>query len=333
LSEPFGLTPAQEEFLEKNIPGFSTETWNICTAAQAGSDRRFVRVQNKTDPALSYMMVVWDSSDNDWPRFLSIANEMSETVRVLPAVFASDARHGLILEEDLGAVRLKDWLEKGAGANDVERMYRRVLDALVGWHGVAVEARWAVAQRRMDEEMFLWESEYFATHCVAEYFGQESLLGSPWEKERRELALEAAALPHVCMHRDFQSENIMVAPDCIRFVDFQGARLGPAEYDLASLLYDPYAAVLDSRLVENLFEYYRSRSACGITWRTFRIAAVQRLLQALGAFSNLSLHKGKDWYRGYIPTGLKRLVAVLKQVDGYEAIRSVACHCLSLVTG
>jgi len=42
------------------------------------------------------------------------------------------------------------------------------------------------------------------------------------------------------MHRDFQSKNLMIKNEQIFVIDFQGARLGPPSYDLASLLFDPY---------------------------------------------------------------------------------------------
>ena len=275
----------------------------------------------------SYILIIWDSSDPDWPRFLSIAQESGAIRSLLPAVFAVEPRHGLILEEDLGDRRLKDAVAGGVPACRAEKIYRRVLDALLVWHSHAIAKGSAIAERRMDEEMFLWESDYFAVHCAAEYFGLERMLDGKWQRERRALACEAAGLAHVRMHRDFQSENIMIGRRWVKFVDFQGARLGPAEYDLAALLHDPYVPLLDEALAERLFEYYAARSAHPIGRRAFYIASIQRLLQALGAFANLSLHKGKERYREFIPVALERLERVLTRVDGFGAIGSIVKAC------
>ena len=48
------------------------------------------------------------------------------------------------------------------------------------------------------------------------------------------------------LYRDFQSRNIMVLPEGFGFIDFQGGRLGPPQYDLASLLIDPYVGLARS---------------------------------------------------------------------------------------
>ena len=60
------------------------------------------------------------------------------------------------------------------------------------------------------------------------------------------------------MHRDFQSRNIMLRGKDPFIIDFQGARKGPIQYDLASLLIDPYVGLSES-LQEELFEYALDR--------------------------------------------------------------------------
>jgi N-acetylmuramate 1-kinase len=205
--------------------------------------------------------------------------------------------------------------------------YGRVIEAMIQWHSHDLSTASAVRQRRMDEEMFLWESSYFAAHCAVEFCGQEQVLDQHWEAERTRLAKETASLPAVCTHRDFQSENIMIHRDKVRFVDFQGARLGPAEYDLASLLFDPYVEALTKDIIDQLFTHYQSLAPGKVTLRSFHLAAAQRLLQALGAYGNLSLHKGKDWYRVHIPIALQRLLLVVERLHDFPAIHRVVKRC------
>ena len=62
-------------------------------------------------------------------------------------------------------------------------------------------------------------------------------------------------LPRVLVHRDFQSQNIIVRNGQAHLIDFQGMRPGLAEYDLASLLYDPYVTLSADERTQ-LLEYY-----------------------------------------------------------------------------
>jgi aminoglycoside/choline kinase family phosphotransferase len=91
------------------------------------------------------------------------------------------------------------------------------------------------------------------------------------------------------------------------FIDFQGMRLGPAVYDLASLLVDPYVG-LDEGSQQNLFQYYAARRGWGGAMeRLFWLAAVERLCQALGAFGRLSRLPGGAPFRRHIPSALHLL--------------------------
>jgi aminoglycoside/choline kinase family phosphotransferase len=118
------------------------------------------------------------------------------------------------------------------------------------------------------------------------------------------------------MHRDMQSRNIMLKDGRYYFIDFQGGRLGPLQYDLASLLIDPYAG-LTREEQERLLEYAERRpailqrpSAEGFR-RGFTYCALSRNLQILGAFGFLSTVKGKRQFSRYIPDALRGLAARL----------------------
>jgi N-acetylmuramate 1-kinase len=325
------LAPAQLDFLRKNIAGFSQEKWIVEPAGLAGSDRRFVRVCDATRHR-SFILILWDSADKDWERFIGIQKEVSGLVSFLPQVFAVDAGHGLILEEDLGLVTLHSFCKQHQDQPaEIEAIYRKTIDALIEWQTMPVTASQHLAARVMDVEMFMWESEYFSIHCVTEFCGNEKMLVPEWLAERQSIADDLAKYSQVCIHRDFQSENIMVKEGTIRFVDFQGARLGPAGYDLASLLYDPYSEIINATMVVKLVEYYRSRSPRTFNGKGFVLCAISRLMQALGAYANLSLHKGKDRYRQYVPVALHRLAEVLQDYKGLPCLKEVVAACQKTV--
>jgi N-acetylmuramate 1-kinase len=329
LADSLVLTPAQRAFVAAYAADFSEETWEVSLAGQAASQRYFVRLSDTKNPVRSFVLVVWDSRDDDWPRFLAIPGEVVPYVPFLPKIYCADARHGLILEEDLGERTLHYAVSKSKGGEEaVMDAYRRALDALCAWQSVPAKASPSIAERSMDRATFLWESDYFARCCVADFCGLEHLLDAAWEKERGELASAAAALPATVIHRDFQSENILLTGAGVRFVDFQGARLGPPAYDVASLLYDPYVAVLDGEITARLFDYYCS---CGLVIRPSRhdffLCAVQRLMQACGAYGNLSIHKGKSRYRVFLPVALERLGGVMEMLPEYPLLTRVVAFC------
>jgi len=331
------LTPAQIRFLESSIKGFDAADWKVELAGQAASMRRFFRVtrpESSTAASKSaleseplpqtYILVEWDSRDEDWPRFLDIEAHVSASVDFLPKIYANDPVHGLILEEDLGVATLKNFgVVYSYNSDLIKDVYRDVIDALCCWQRLDVAGCSAIASRALDAEVFLWESAYFAQHCVTGYFGKEGMLTGAWEKERRRMAESAAGIPRVCIHRDFQSENILIEGGQIRFVDYQGARMGPPHYDLASLLLDPYVN-LGYEIVDELVDYYLDKTGAAGDRHNFYLCAAQRLMQALGAYGNLSLHKGKPHYRQFIPAAVERLSYVLKFLPNYQAMNEIA---------
>jgi N-acetylmuramate 1-kinase len=320
------LTPAQNGFLSGILPWFNARSCSVACAGCAGSERVFFRVASPR-VGESAVLVVWNSGDKDWERFIAIERDLAGLVPFLPRIYAYDDKHGLILEEDLGNQTLIRRCRRAKGA-DVLAAYRKVLDALAEWQRVDTTRCAVISGRDMDEEMFLWESDYFAEHCVGEFFGLDAMLSAAWERERMEMAAEAAGFSKVCIHRDFQSENILLRRGAVRMVDYQGARRGPAGYDLASLLYDPYVARLTPAVSARLFEYFTSIAPVKVTARSFRICAVQRLMQALGAYANLSIHKGKERYRDFVPVALQRLKRIAAPKPSFPALLNIVDACL-----
>jgi len=125
------------------------------------------------------------------------------------------------------------------------------------------------------------------------------------------------------VHRDFQSRNLMVKDDVLYVIDFQGARLGPPQYDLASLLLDPYAQLPES-LQDELLRTYSSTfgeltgmSVDEFLGRYFQVALC-RNLQILAAFSFLTKVRGRSHFAQYIPPAWMRLRRLLKQGPGRD---------------
>jgi aminoglycoside/choline kinase family phosphotransferase len=153
------------------------------------------------------------------------------------------------------------------------------------------------------------------------------------------------AFPKSVIHRDFQSQNIMITKRGIpRILDYQGARMGPPAYDLASILWDPYYR-LEDNLRERLLNYYvaqmkkippptppLSKGGMGGLSGNYQFVEsefknsllpcrLQRHMQALGAYGFLSKVKGKKYFLKYVPEGLRLLKEdVLLSKDKYPGL-------------
>ena len=110
----------------------------------------------------------------------------------------------------------------------------------------------------------------------------------------------------------------MIKDDTIYFIDFQGARMGPLQYDLASLLIDPYVD-LPPEVQRRLLAYALEQLAAQMDIqadrfrRCYRFCSLTRNLQALGAFGYLTRVKGKSHFEKHIPAAVRTLRRNLQQ--------------------
>ena len=111
-------------------------------------------------------------------------------------------------------------------------------------------------------------------------------------------------------------------------IDFQGMRPGLAQYDLASLLYDPYvtltSAERESLLGDAVALYEQAGEPVAEDFReVFDLCAMQRLMQALGAYGFLGLVKGHTHFLSHIPPALASLREVVIRIPGLEGFCSL----------
>jgi len=178
-------------------------------------------------------------------------------------------------------------------------------------------------QKEFNAELYRWEQHYFFENCVGRFFEvpEERWAWFYDAPGMIHLADRLAAMPRVLVHRDFQSQNIMVLNGKIGLIDFQGMRPGLAQYDLASLLYDPYTDLTGTER-EHLLQYYIElvQSDTDIDEKAFQTVyyetAAQRLMQALGAYGFLGLTKNRPRFLDFIPIALERLEEVIDRVPG-----------------
>ncbi|MDD3816159.1 MAG: phosphotransferase [Desulfocapsaceae bacterium] len=289
-----------------------------------GSSRKFWRVWRKDGEKLCLAVAPAGNTELDMSEARSarlIGVHLHDRGVRVPTQYGWDEEQGLLLFEDLGDVKLHDLVEqcrKPSGEVDLGALrpwYVQAVQqlALMQIHGaVDFNCDWCWDTREYDRPLMLSrESGYFLRAFWQELLGQELVPGI--DEEFQWVANTASQAPATFfLHRDFQSRNIMAQNGQLRFIDFQGGRMGPLGYDLASLLIDPYTALPSSFQEELLLVYLDAMKALHpVDARQFRreycFLALQRNLQIIGAFSFLSRVRGKDFFARFIVPALGSL--------------------------
>ncbi len=239
----------------------------------------------------------------------------SKGVRV-PTVHAFDPVSGSFLLEDLGRRHLLDRVRKLAQADDragIFRLYEEAIETLLRMRasaGTPFEPNRTGNPEYDAAFVRQFEAGYFHREFVNGWAGLDATLEQLQPTYERLAATALAGAQLGFIHRDFQSRNLMATRRGLAVIDFQGARLGPAEYDLASLLFDPYARLGPQTRAE-LFDGYLARTKATVeesaTRARFAANGVNRLMQALGAYAYLGGRLGKPGFIEHIPAALQSL--------------------------
>jgi len=300
------------------------DTYQISSLVEQGSDRQFYRLSK--DSATNVLMISHEN-DADFQRFLDIGEFFCKIGVPAPFIHGCDLDSYAVLMDDMGQNTLYDLVVNSNDEECVETLYKKVirLSALLHTEGTKRLDECENSIRIFDYDYLRWETSYFAQNFLVNYCSVSEEQVAELEPFFHSLAESVLAQPQVLMHRDFQSQNIVVDGDEIGFVDFQGARVGGIGYDAMSLINDPYVG-LSKELRVNLKRYYceeLNSFDVQISSDEFDMACVtaglQRAMQALGAYTFLSMQKGKTNYLEFIPQCFEFLLELLEEYcDLYE---------------
>jgi aminoglycoside/choline kinase family phosphotransferase len=287
-----------------------------------GSDRKYFRVKKDSKSAV---LMQCSMGDQDFQRHIEYIRFFRKYLIPVPELMDADFENKSALFEDVGDISLYSWLKCPRRQDRIEEIYRKVIDILILIHTTATGhlAECALLQDRIfDYEHLRWETGYFTERFVGGVRNVQGKNPSILNDEFHILAAKVDSFPKTIIHRDFQSQNIMVTKgENPRLLDFQGARIGPPAYDVASILWDPYCP-LEESLRERLLDYYirkiipsdppfgkmgQRRILEDEFMKTLLPCRLQRHMQALGAYGFLSSVKGKKYFMKYIPEGLRLL--------------------------
>jgi aminoglycoside/choline kinase family phosphotransferase len=295
------------------------------------STRRYYRLSS-VDRA--YVLALYpEPFDPATSTFLIVGSLLEGYGLPVPRVVDVDGPRGIVLQEDLGDCTLQEALRDCGEARRGE-MYLEATRALARLQREAARGPQVAECFRIafDIEKLSWELHYFQKHFL------EGLRGCDLGVEDRatlseafhQLSAEIASWPRVLCHRDYHSRNLMLHGGRLHWIDFQDARMGPATYDLGSLLRDAYVDVAEE-LQEELAERFRQQALAGepreVFRRRFDLTCVQRNLKALGTFGYMATVRGSEVYQPYIPRTLAHARGNLSRYPGLEPLwRTLARH-------
>lgn len=290
-----------------------------------GSDRTWYRVSlGKSSVVLVDHGLPPEADTCEADSFFAIGQHLRSKGIPVPRIYGYDRPSGMVALEDLGDLHLQTVVRRADGPAEIVLHYRAVMDILIkmGVEGAkGFDPACTYQTPSYDRELIIeGEAKYFVTSFLNGYKGLE--IGFEQLKEECELIAKISLKTDYIgfLHRDFQSRNIIVRGKKYYVIDFQGGRLGPLQYDLASLLIDPYVE-LPQNLQDSLLSDYLTRLSefvpvdRGRFLHAYQYCAINRNLQILGAFAFLSHQKGKKDFEAHIPPALRSLKQRLQNLE------------------
>lgn len=292
---------------------------------QQGSNRIYSR---ETDPSGRSVIRVVGTNRDENRAFIYMARHFRALGLPVPELYSVSPDEMTYTQEDLGDTLLFDHL-------DDYTLLSRTIRALA--HMQITGARdfdWSVCfpVPAMDERSIRWDLNYFK-YCFLKLTGiefSEPRLEDEFDRLVQRLTTNDQGLPPTFLYRDFQSRNVMIRDGQPWFIDFQGGRRGPTQYDVASFLWQAranFAPSLRDRLIDEYLDELRQLqpSLAENAWReALPHFVLFRTLQVFGAYGFRGYHERKPHFLQSIPNALRNLRDILTRLPEYPYLRELA---------
>ncbi|MBI3600708.1 MAG: phosphotransferase, partial [Nitrospinae bacterium] len=304
-----------------------------------------LKAQSSKLKASVIMMVLSNHHVGELP-FINVQQHMKRCGVAVPEIYHYDKEKGFLFLEDCGDITLEEWVKAttppspplikgGIKEGVVAEFYKKAIDSLLNiqikgsGRGIGDCIAFGL---RFDVEKLMWEMNFMIEHAIFGLLGRRMNDGDL--DRMREYLLNLCSIlsnqKQYLNHRDYHSRNIMIKKGELRFLDFQDARMGPCQYDLASLLRDSYT-VLDNELVDEMIEYYigskERMEGEAIDRAEFRkifdYMSIQRNLKAIGTFAYQKTAKGNERYMENIPPTLEYVKVNIEKYKEFSGLKGL----------
>lgn len=301
---------------------------------QQGSNRVYARETDEN--GRSVIRVVGTNRDEN-RAFIYMARHFRSLGLPVPEVYWVSEDEMSYTQEDLGDTILFDHLEDTLL---LERAIRALAHVQVeGAQGFDWSMCFPVPS--MDERSIRWDLNYFK-YCFLKgtkiEFSEPKLEDEFDKMVQRLTANSQQPTADTFLYRDFQSRNVMIKDGQPYFIDFQGGRRGPTQYDVASFLWQAkanFAPELREQLIDAYLEELKTLqpSLAEDAWRAALPHFVLfRTLQVLGAYGYRGYFERKQHFLDSIPLALRNLHDILEPLkDEYPYLYALSNDLLIFV--
>ena len=301
---------------------FGKEADAIAPLPGSGSHRRYYRLSDGSGGSSVIGVVGTDPDENR--AFLTEARHFrSRGIRV-PEIYAISPDGMAYLQEDLGSTSLYDLVAAGRKSGRYDETESQLLcRAVAGLPKIQFEGArgldWSVCYPDMafNARMIDFDLNYFK-YCYLKTAGvefKEIPLQDDFDRLKADL-LEKET--ETFLYRDFQTRNVMIRDSEPWYIDFQGGRRGPIEYDVASFVWQArsrFPKDLKERLIRaylDALKPYADIPESAFRERLRRFVLL-RTLQVLGAYGYRGKFEKKEYFLESIPYAIENLREILQE--------------------
>lgn len=274
---------------------------NITALPRSGSSRHYYRITTDNHTIIG----VYNDNVEENEAFFTFTRHFHDKGLPVPGLLMVNDEKDIYIQEDLGDDNLfnhvKRCLDNGSFDDDTINLYKESLSQLVEFQirgNKGLDYSVAMPTPCFDAESIIEDLNYFK-YCFlkmhSEIIFNETKLNADF---KRLTTFLTEAPSDFFMYRDFQSRNIMIKDAKPFFIDYQGGRKGPLQYDVVSLLYQ-VKACLPQDLRDSLLRHYKTTLSKYLDVdslnfdKYFQAFVVLRLMQVLGAYGFRGLMQKK----------------------------------------
>jgi aminoglycoside/choline kinase family phosphotransferase len=269
---------------------FGREALSLEALPGAGSDRKYFRISDHKISAIGS----YNPDRSEHSVFLNLCSHFKNAGLPVPEIYATGPENGTCLLQDLGDETLLSWIDSHRKSNtfipNLTSKYRQVLSDLIRFQ---LDGDKGLDYQQLPVASFNSHSMHWDLNYFKYYFLKPSGINYNEKALQEDFDALVAWLQQESlqgfMYRDFQARNIMIHDGSMYYIDFQGGRKGPLQYDVASLLFQVKAGLPDA-IKEELINFYtlqlRKRVDFDISVFKERLKGfvLHRILQVMGAY-------------------------------------------------
>jgi len=288
---------------------------------RSGSSRQYFRLV--VDSGKKSFVGVYNSDLKENITHYSFTQHFINKGLPVPTIYATSDDYCYFILDDIGDESLFAHLEKNKNKLSniaIERLFEKAIDDLLrfqidGIQGLDLEKAYPIAF--FNRRSVLWDLNYFKYFFIKtnELTFDENQLENDFHNIVKRIM---QADMRYFNYRDFQSRNIMLHRNSYYYIDFQGGRKGPLQYDLVSLVYQAKAN-LNQTQRKHLLCYYLNqlekklpRAVAGFE-KYYTDFIYLRLMQVLGAYGYRGLFQRKPHFLQSIYPAISNLETLLEE--------------------